>query len=125
MHQTKPDPSPNPNPNPNLNPNPVWLVMHQTKPNPSPNPSPNPNPNPNPNPVWLVMHPNEALRTTNSGKLLLLAHPDATLLIGGIPAHEAILHELVRRPKVRDGPLSQLCSPSVAPLGRPSGEHMP
>ena len=42
------------------------------------------------------MHPNEALRTTNSGKLLLLAHPDATLLIGGLPAHEAILRELVR-----------------------------
>ena len=98
--------------------------MHQTKPDPSPNP--NPDPNLNPNPVWLVMHPNEALRTTNSGKLLLLAHPDATLLIGGIPAHEAILHELVRRPKVRDGPKTgPPPSPSVAPLGRPSGEHMP
>jgi len=50
--------------------------------------------------LWLIMHPNEALRTTNSGKLLLLAHPDANLLIGGIPEHEAILRQLVRRPNV-------------------------
>ena len=29
--------------------------------------------------LWVVMHPKEALRTTATGKLLLLAHPDEFL----------------------------------------------
>ena len=48
--------------------------------------------------LWLLMHANEALRTTNSGKLLLLAHPDATLLVRGIREHDRRLAELVQRP---------------------------
>ena len=48
--------------------------------------------------LWVVMHANEALRTTNSGKLLLLAHPCATLLVYGIPAHDEQLRQLVTRP---------------------------
>jgi len=48
--------------------------------------------------LWVVMHANEALRTTNSGKLLLLAHPRATLLVCGIAGHDEQLRALVRRP---------------------------
>lgn len=70
------------------------------------------------------MHANEALRTTNSGKLLLLAHPDAALLVAGIPAHDAILSELVLRQNVRGGPPHPhpIATPSP-PIATPSPPH--
>ena len=48
--------------------------------------------------VWMLTHCKEVLRTTATGKLLLLAHPRAELLVSGLPAHEAKLAEVVRRP---------------------------
>ena len=48
--------------------------------------------------VWMLTHCKEVLRTTATGKLLLLAHPQAELLVSGLPAHEARLAEIVRRP---------------------------
>lgn len=47
--------------------------------------------------LWVLTHCKEVLRTTATGKLLLLAHPRATLLVSGLPAHEAELAEVCSR----------------------------
>ena len=48
--------------------------------------------------LWVVTHCKEVFRTTATGKLLLLAHPRATLLVSGVPEHESELAELCTRP---------------------------
>jgi DTW domain-containing protein YfiP len=48
--------------------------------------------------LWVVTHCKEVLRTTATGKLLLLAHPRATLLVSGLPAHDEELEQLCRQP---------------------------
>ena len=48
--------------------------------------------------LWVVTHCKEVLRTTATGKLLLLAHPRATLLVSGLPAHDEELEHLCRQP---------------------------
>ena len=45
----------------------------------------------------MVTHWKEALRTTATGKLLLLAHPHARLIIRGVPEHDAELARVARR----------------------------
>lgn len=47
--------------------------------------------------LWVVMHHKEALRTTATGKLLLLAHPHATLLVSGVAEHDAELAQVALR----------------------------
>jgi len=48
--------------------------------------------------IVLLLHCKEFLRTTNSGKLLLLAHPHATLLVPGLPEHDDELARICARP---------------------------
>lgn len=48
--------------------------------------------------IVVLMHCKEFLRTTNSGKLLLLAHPSASLLVSGLREHEEQLEEICSRP---------------------------
>ena len=48
--------------------------------------------------LHVVTHCKEVLRTTATGKLLLLAHPDATLFVSGLPEHDAELARVCRRP---------------------------
>lgn len=48
--------------------------------------------------LWVVTHCKEVLRTTATGKLLLLAHPRATLLVSGWPAHDEELARVCSRP---------------------------
>mmetsp|Transcript_52011 Transcript_52011/g.173589 ORF Transcript_52011/g.173589 Transcript_52011/m.173589 type:complete len:454 (+) Transcript_52011:242-1603(+) len=47
--------------------------------------------------IVLLLHPKEFLRTTNSGKLLLLAHPHASFLVPGVPEHDARLATICER----------------------------
>ena len=47
--------------------------------------------------LWVVQHCKEVMRTTATGKLLLLAHPNSTLLVGGVPDHDAELARVCRR----------------------------
>ena len=44
------------------------------------------------------MHAEECLRSTNSGKLLLLAHPDARLIVRGLEEHDIEYERLIHRP---------------------------
>ena len=48
--------------------------------------------------LWLVLHSNELLKSSNTGKLLLLAHPDAHLLVAGLPSDDEQLERLLRAP---------------------------
>lgn len=48
--------------------------------------------------LWVVMHAEECLKPTNSGKLVLLAHPRARLLVRGIREHDAEYERLICRP---------------------------
>ena len=48
--------------------------------------------------LWVVQHAKEVMRTTATGKILLLAHPHATLLVGGVAAHDMELARLCERP---------------------------
>ena len=47
--------------------------------------------------LWVVSHCKEVLRTTSTGKILLLAHPRCTLLVGGWPSHDARIAEVAAR----------------------------
>ena len=48
--------------------------------------------------LYVVQHPKEVMRTTATGKLLLLAHPHATLLVSGVASDDAELARICRRP---------------------------
>ena len=62
--------------------------------------------------LWVVQHHKEALRTTASGKLLLLAHPDSHLLVSGVPAHDEELQRLCMLPTTALlWPAPDACSP--------------
>jgi DTW domain-containing protein YfiP len=63
--------------------------------------------------LWVVMHAKEALRTSATGKLLLLAHPHATLLVSGVPAHDEELARVASRSgAVVLWPSADACSPA-------------
>lgn len=63
--------------------------------------------------LWVVTHSKEVLRTTATGKLLLLAHPQATLLVSGVPEHDAELQRLCQRETaVVLFPSSEACTPA-------------
>ena len=59
----------------------------------------------------VLLHPKEFLRTTNSGKLLLLAHPSASFLVSGLPQHDA--------------QLAAICAKSSACVLYPSPDAIP
>ena len=47
--------------------------------------------------LWVISHAKEAMRTTSTGKLLLLSHPRASLLVSGLPQHDARIAEVAAR----------------------------
>lgn len=51
-----------------------------------------------PHRLHLYIHHKEAFKTTNTGKLLLLAHPRAQLLVSGVASHERRLEGVMKRP---------------------------
>mmetsp|Transcript_19927 Transcript_19927/g.42408 ORF Transcript_19927/g.42408 Transcript_19927/m.42408 type:complete len:335 (+) Transcript_19927:189-1193(+) len=71
--------------------------------------------------LLLLLHPKEFLRTTNSGKLLLLAHPRASFLVPGLPSHDARLASICARrgacvlyPTEHALPLAAFCERAAA-----------
>ena len=63
--------------------------------------------------LWVLTHSKEVMRTTATGKLLLLAHPKATLLVSGVPSHDAELERLChRKTAVVLFPAADACSPA-------------
>ena len=63
--------------------------------------------------LYVITHGKEVLRTTATGKLLLLLHPKATLLVSGVPEHDAEIQRLCRlKSAVLLFPAADACSPA-------------